>query len=100
MKIDVPIGGIKLQRIRRSVQMKVRLMATDILWPCIDSLRCKYWILAGEFCMYKVAAFAFDVTLENHSPSRFMSPLFTLSVPHTLPKKFIMRINTARAITW
>jgi hypothetical protein len=92
MEIDVPIGGIKLQRIRRPVQMKVFLMAADILWPSIDSLRCKYWILAREFSMYKVAAFAFDIA------SRFMSQLFIPSVSYTLQKKFISRINTTRAI--
>lgn len=40
-------------------------MATDILLPSIDSLLCKYWIHAREFCMYNVAVFAFDINLRK-----------------------------------
>lgn len=100
VEIDIPIGVVKLQRIRSSVQMKVFLVATYILWPSIDSLRCEYWILAREFYMYKVAAFAFVIALENLSSSLFMSQLFTQSVLYTLPKKFISRVNTARTVIW
>jgi hypothetical protein len=52
VETDVPIAAIKLQGIRRSVNRGVPLMATEIPLPSIDSLLCKFWIHATEFCIY------------------------------------------------